>query len=160
MDRILELLIRWEEAVARGESITLESLCDDSPEALPEVRHSIQRLSELDRVLDLGEETQPIESAEGLRQAALRAIPGDEILVELGHGGMGTVYLAEHRLLQRRVAIKVLRPDRSPSDSRLRRVVREAQALARLRHPNIVTVHDARFQDGQFFFVMELVEGM
>nr|HEX4314016.1 serine/threonine-protein kinase [Kofleriaceae bacterium] len=71
----------------------------------------------------------------------------------LGTGGMGAVYSAWDRELQRRVALKVLH-----SDDR-ERSVREAQALARLKHPNVIMVHDVGSADGIDYIAMELVEG-
>jgi serine/threonine protein kinase/tetratricopeptide (TPR) repeat protein len=77
---------------------------------------------------------------------------------ELGRGGMGTVYHAHDVLLDRDVAIKVLSRARLGTEGRAR-LVREAQAAARLNHPNIVTVHDVSEADGSPFIVMELIEG-
>ena len=66
------------------------------------------------------------------------------ILERVGRGGMGVVYAAYDPELDRKVALKLLRPDRAEGrpSSRLR-LLREAQAIARLSHPNVVTVHDA-----------------
>jgi eukaryotic-like serine/threonine-protein kinase len=75
------------------------------------------------------------------------------ILDPLGAGGMGAVYSAWDRQLERRVAIKILH-GHDPE-----RFLREAQALARLSHPNVVTVYDVGAEDGQEFIAMELIEG-
>jgi serine/threonine protein kinase len=75
-----------------------------------------------------------------------------------GHGGMGLVYVARDDELDRPVAIKVLRRDLAGSDAR-RRFLREAQALARLSHPNIVQVYEVGHHDHEVFIAMELVEG-
>ncbi len=77
---------------------------------------------------------------------------------ELGHGGMGTVYHARDTLLDRDVAVKVLNETGLGTEGRVR-LLREAQAVARLNHPNIVAVHDAGEVDGVPFIVMEWVEG-
>src|SRR6476646_10378254 len=75
----------------------------------------------------------------------------------LGRGGMGAVYEAEDPELGRRVAIKVLREDRD--DARYtEQLRREAQALAKLVHPNVVGVHDVGVEGGQVFVVMQLVD--
>src|SRR5215470_19656996 len=75
------------------------------------------------------------------------------LLEPLGSGGMGSVHSAWDRQLERRVAIKILhRLDRERS-------LREAQALARLHHPNVVTVHDVGAADGVDFIAMELIDG-
>src|SRR5262245_20159198 len=76
----------------------------------------------------------------------------------LGSGGMGTVYEATQTDLGRRVAIKVLRPERSDDPVYLARFRREARAAAALGHPHIVQITD--FQEGEpVFLVMELLEG-
>ena len=77
---------------------------------------------------------------------------------ELGHGGMGTVYRAHDTLLDRAVAVKILKDTGLGSEGRAR-LLREAQAVARLNHPNIVTVYDAGEVDAMPFILMELVEG-
>jgi serine/threonine protein kinase len=76
---------------------------------------------------------------------------------ELGRGGMGTVYLAEDKELDRLVAMKVLH---TPEGELRRRMIREAQIIARLEHPGIVPVHDiGTLPDGRFFYAMKYVRG-
>jgi len=78
---------------------------------------------------------------------------------ELGHGGMGTVYLAQDRELDRLVALKVLNTPEITEDLR-NRMVREAQIIARLEHPGIVPVHDVGvLPDGRVFYAMKYVRG-
>jgi len=78
---------------------------------------------------------------------------------QVGQGGMGFVYEAEHRRMHRRVALKVLNPRALKSDDSIRRFHREVQAAARLTHPNIVAAYDADEAQGTHFLVMELVTG-
>ena len=86
-------------------------------------------------------------------------IEGYEILQSLGQGGMGIVYLARERALDRLVALKVL-PHRLLADEQaLERFRREARALARIEHPNIVPIYATGEQDGLPFFTMAYVEG-
>ena len=80
------------------------------------------------------------------------------ILARIGSGGMGEVYLAEDRILNRRIALKVL-PSELHSDKRRARLEREARALAALNHPNIVTIYSVEDELGVPFITMELVEG-
>ncbi|HKR59657.1 MAG TPA: serine/threonine-protein kinase [Pyrinomonadaceae bacterium] len=81
------------------------------------------------------------------------------LIRELGHGGMGSVYLAEDTDLNREIAIKVLNAT-ADSDELARRMVREAQIIARLEHPGIVPVHDVgALADGRVFYAMKLVRG-
>jgi eukaryotic-like serine/threonine-protein kinase len=78
---------------------------------------------------------------------------------ELARGGMGTVYLAEDTELNRQVAIKVLSTPEMTEDLR-RRMIREAQIIARLEHPGIVPVHDVGVMpDGRVFYAMKFVRG-
>jgi tRNA A-37 threonylcarbamoyl transferase component Bud32 len=81
------------------------------------------------------------------------------ILEEIGHGGMGVVYKARQKDLDRVVALKILRPDIEHDPAFAERFVREARALGKLSHPAIVTVYDFGRSDGLFFLVMEYVDG-
>ena len=80
------------------------------------------------------------------------------IVHRIGSGGMGTVYSAIDPTLDRTVALKVLH-DKVESADAEQRLLREAQAMARLSHPNVVTVHDAGMKDGRPYVAMEFVEG-
>ena len=83
-----------------------------------------------------------------------------EVVRRLGHGGFGAVYLARDKVLERRVAVKLVRLDRDGDDSRLRwRFLREAQVLARLRHQHVITVFDYGEWQDQPFIVMEYLDG-
>ncbi|MBN1642900.1 MAG: serine/threonine protein kinase [Anaerolineae bacterium] len=82
-----------------------------------------------------------------------------QILEPLGRGGMAHVFRAYHAQLDRHVAVKVLHPELVDDEPFLARFRREARAIAALRHPNIVQVHDFDVQDGVYYMVMELLEG-
>src|SRR5262249_22791118 len=76
-------------------------------------------------------------------------------------GGMGEVYLAEHRLLRRPCAVKLIRPERVSDPHSLDLFEREVQATAGLTHPNTVEVYDyGRTEDGTFYYVMEYLSGL
>jgi serine/threonine-protein kinase len=77
----------------------------------------------------------------------------------LGEGGFGYVYRATDQRLRRAVAIKELKPEASQDKRALQRFLLEAQAAARLNHPNIVTIHDLEIQDGRYFIIMEFMAG-
>ena len=82
------------------------------------------------------------------------------IIRKLGVGGMGIVYEAEQQHPKRLVALKVIRGGRFVDDQSVRLFEREAQALARLRHPGIAAIYESgRTPEGQHFFAMELVRG-
>ena len=82
-----------------------------------------------------------------------------EITEKLGEGGMGVVYKARDKHLDRFVAVKILPPETVANQERKRRFVQEAKAASALNHPNIVTVHDIAQSDGVDFIAMEYVEG-
>ncbi len=82
-----------------------------------------------------------------------------QLLEPLGKGGMAVVYRARDLMLERLVAVKVLREDYSNDPAFLERFRQEAKAAANLSHPNIVTVHDFGLDNGQLFLVMEYVPG-
>ena len=82
-----------------------------------------------------------------------------EIIEEIGSGGMAVVYKAKCKLLNRFVAVKVLRPDLQNDDEFVRRFNVEAQAAASLTHPNIVSIFDVGTEDGLHYIVMEYIEG-
>ncbi len=89
-----------------------------------------------------------------------RHFPQFEILECLGRGGMGVVYKARQKTLERLVAIKVLAGEWEGRPDFATRFAREAKTLALLSHPNIVTVHDFGETDGLFYLVMEYVDGV
>jgi serine/threonine protein kinase len=86
--------------------------------------------------------------------------PQLEILELLGRGGMGAVYKARQRQLDRLVALKILPPGVSHDPSFAQRFEREAKALAKLQHPHIVTLYEFGETAGQFYFLMEFVDGV
>jgi tRNA A-37 threonylcarbamoyl transferase component Bud32 len=103
----------------------------------------------------------PSESAPPPTPADLaQYFPELEILELIGRGGMGAVYKARQKQLDRLVALKVLPASVKRDPAFAERFSREARALARLAHPNIVAVHEFGQKDGLFYFVMEFVDGM
>jgi tRNA A-37 threonylcarbamoyl transferase component Bud32 len=109
--------------------------------------------------------TQPgAEAAEARKTLAPEELaphfPQLEILECLGRGGMGVVYKARQKTLNRFVALKLLAPERVREPKFAERFTREAQALAALNHPNIVTIHDFGQAGGFYFLLMEFVDGV
>src|SRR5438552_10874812 len=81
------------------------------------------------------------------------------IISHLGTGGMGEVYLAEDSRLDRKVAIKFLSAESAADEGAKKRLIREAQAAAKLDHPNICAIHEVAEEDNRTFIVMQYVEG-
>jgi eukaryotic-like serine/threonine-protein kinase len=96
------------------------------------------------------------ENIESVRAAVSGQYTVDRLL---GQGGMGAVYLGRDKTLDRPVAIKVIKPDVAASELIRDRFLQEARSVARLRHPNIVSVYSAGESNGLLWFAMELVEG-
>src|SRR5688572_25993073 len=82
-----------------------------------------------------------------------------EVIERIGRGGMGMIFKARDPILDRLVALKVISRDIDITDELRARFFREAQACARLSHPNIVTVYDMGEDDSRLFIVMELLDG-
>jgi HEAT repeat protein/predicted Ser/Thr protein kinase len=87
------------------------------------------------------------------------SFPNYEVVGVVGSGGMGVVYKARQKGLDRLVALKVLRPGVAESPEGLRRFLLEARAAARLQHPHIVPIHEVSSAEGRPFFSMDYIEG-
>jgi tetratricopeptide (TPR) repeat protein len=157
--RVFELL---EEMLNTGG--TPEEVCRDCPELLPEVRRRWTTLHRIDAefavLLPPSRAAQDAAAMQPApRSAELPQVSGYRVEGLLGQGGMGIVYRAWHLRLNRAVALKMLLVGPYARPDERERFLREAQAVAALRHPNIVQVHDAGEVDGRAYFTMELVEG-
>lgn len=116
----------------------------------PDAHLSTHTASDRTRLLDVVPGSQPVPE--------FPPESGLEIVEELGHGGMGVVYKAWQRRLDRFVAIKMIRSGSTDAKT-LARFRTEAEAVARLHHPNIVQVHEVGTLSGQPYMVLEYVEG-
>src|SRR4029077_8331780 len=105
-----------------------------------------------------GDGMEPMDT-EAERPAGTVSIPGYEIESVLGHGGMGVVYKARHLALKRTVAVKMVLAGGHAGPRELARFRIEAEAVARLQHPNIVQIHEVGEADGYPYCALELVEG-
>jgi serine/threonine protein kinase len=116
--------------------------------------------------LNFSTETMPPDAAPVASQTPLTPeelaphFPQLEILECLGRGGMGVVYKARQKSLNRLVALKLLAPERADDLKFAARFEKEAQALAALNHPHIVTIHDFGQAGGFFFLLMEFIDGV
>jgi len=142
---------------------TPEQVCASCPEMLPEVCRRWEDMRRIQAELDA---LFPTSSAQDSSQPgfpfqdnALPVIPGYIVESVLGYGGMGIVYRAYHLRLHRPVALKMLLARGHALRTDRERFEREAEAVAALRHPNIVQIYDIGDVNGQPFFTMEFVEG-
>jgi serine/threonine-protein kinase len=156
---VTELLLRWEELRRQGQSLSAEELCRDCPEHLDLVRHRINVLRQVYLTLDSDPTASPNDP--GVGDGWLTAwpiVPGYQILGELGRGGMGVVYKAQQMGLKRPVALKMILAGSHAGAEDLARFRREAEAIARLQHPNIVQVYEVGEHNGLPFFSLEFAE--
>ncbi len=168
-ERLDDLLLRWEELQEQGQSITPEELCRDYPELLNELRRRIQALQSLNPALatagsapagtDTTDMAQTIAEDSGSALRRARAVPGYEILGELGRGGMGVVYKAHQKSLNRIVALKMILAGAHAGEQQRRRFRGEAEAAAGLQHPNIAQVYEVGEYDRCPYFSLEYVDG-
>jgi serine/threonine-protein kinase len=142
---------------------TPEEVCAPCPELLPELRARWRQMRRVQADLDA---LFPASVAPGAPPPALPAddtalpqVPGYEVELVLGRGGMGVVFRARHLRLNRPVALKMLLAGAYAGPHERERFQREAEAVASLRHPNIVQVYDVGDTGGRPYFTMELVEG-
>jgi eukaryotic-like serine/threonine-protein kinase len=143
---------------------TPEEVCADHPELLTEVRRRWRRMcaiaEELDALFPVTEPGRPADTSASRHAGAnLPEIPGYDVEALLGRGGMGVVYKARHRRLNRPVALKTLIAGAYAGPPERARFQREAEAVASLRHANIVAVYDVGDHEGCPYFTMELLEG-
>jgi WD40 repeat protein/serine/threonine protein kinase len=171
-----DLVGRWQQLQRQGQSISAEELCADCPENLADLKARLCEVASMQAFLQLSQDGdgagEPVRndsdtilgnpgSKPDLPTTAepLPLISGYEILKELGRGGMGIVYKARQISLKRLVALKTILADgRAGSDQRAR-FRAEAQAAARLQHPNIVQIFEIGEHQGRPFFSMEYVDG-
>ena len=163
-DRLLDLVVEWEELREAGQSVKIEDLCRDCPELLPALRERLKALGALDAVLsDAGttcaDTAATIMDSASDRSAgpeeALPEIPGYQVLRELGRGGMGVVYEARQNNLNRLVAVKLLPGGRQATAAAQARFKAEVESIGRLQHPNLIQVFEVGELNGRGFYSME-----
>jgi len=144
---------------------TPEEVCAEHPELREEVRKRWQQKlrvveAQLRALFPAPESKRDADTPPPWNPAAeLPGIPGYQVEAVVGRGGMGIVYKARHLRLNRPVALKMLLAGAYAGPEERQRFLREAEAVAGLRHPNIVQVHDIGDHDGRPYFTMECVEG-
>ena len=148
-----------------NEECTPEEACAQVPELLPQVIARWKRFQRVDEQLNFFFPSTPLDGlrasvdADDVRDDRFPEIAGYELQRVLGRGGMGIVYRARQLALSRDVALKMLLSGSYAAPQELLRFRREAQAVAALRHENIVQVYDVGEMEQRPYFTMEYVEG-
>jgi tetratricopeptide (TPR) repeat protein len=174
-DRIGELLLLWEALRAEGRALSAEELCTDCPDLVEELRRLIEVLQAAPHAGDVlvvpetragttppraAEKVGPVEKVPALSLPSKPPrVPGYELLGLLGKGGMGIVYKARQKNLNRLVALKTILAEAPAGSGQLARFRREAEAAACLQHPNVVQIYEVGEYDGRPYFALEFVSG-
>jgi serine/threonine protein kinase/tetratricopeptide (TPR) repeat protein len=145
-----EILLREE----RGEVPAVEEYVGQFPQWASQLRQLFEVHGALAETSVLAEPGRPVPDA-----TAWPEVPGYELLAELGRGGMGVVYQARHLRLQRLAALKVILAGAHAGEKELARFKTEAEAAARLQHPNIVQIYDVGEYEGRPYLALEYVAG-
>jgi len=148
---------------ALDNSLTAEDVCAEHPEHIGEVLEQLRRCkdveAQLEAIFPSPNDISPSESRLRQLAAQLPSPPGYEVESILGRGGMGVVYKAKQLKLNRPVALKMLLAGRFAARPEIVRFKREAEAVAALRHPNVVQIYDVGECEGNPYFTMEFMEG-
>ncbi|MEC8494649.1 MAG: serine/threonine-protein kinase, partial [Planctomycetota bacterium] len=147
--RVDEIVTAALQEARAGHEVDIELVADQHPEIRSELLTALRGVASLERSVD----------HEVLDAGMPEAIGPYTVVREIGRGGMGVVYEAEDRSLDRRVAIKLLPERISSSADFVERFRREAHAAARLEHPGVVPVYGVGDADGQHYYAMQFVDG-
>ncbi|QDU94049.1 protein kinase domain-containing protein [Lignipirellula cremea] len=151
-EEVADKLVRWEDAWEQGEDLTPAELCSDRPDLIEAVAQAIEKLKK-----SAWMKLDPASiSAQSDGDPPLKGTLAGRYRIEslIGEGGHGRVYRAFDEELHRHVAVKVASTGKPTPD-----LLEEARRVAKLRHPNIVPVHDVGRHDDRLFVVTDLVEG-
>ncbi|MEO8435445.1 MAG: protein kinase [Pyrinomonadaceae bacterium] len=135
--------------------------CGEDTTLLSEVESLLSSLGSADSFLETPAvaEVAAVIEVETKKLEAGKCFGHYEIIEQLGAGGMGEVYLAQDKKLDRKVALKILNERFSQHDSNLQRFIREARSASALNHPNILVIHEIGETDGTHYIVSEFVKG-
>ena len=167
-DRLLDLVVLWEELQETGNPVAIEDLCRDCPDLLPALRKHLRALGALDAMLvdetnagtvTIAKNRETASDNLPMRVGSQPVIPGYKIIRELGRGGMGVVYEACQERLNRLVAIKVLLGGQYATVTSKARFKAEVDAIGRMQHPNLIQVFDVGEYDGRVYYSMEYLAG-
>ncbi len=167
--RLTELLGQWKTAYGKGRAPSVAELCPDDPELAEQLARQIELLQTLKPTTEIGgftaKSTAPnyapnTRAGELPLGATLTALAEFESVRILGKGGIGIVYVANDRQLNREVAVKLMRSEVQDRDGVQAELVREAEVTGKLEHPGVVPVYGlGQCGDGRTFYVMRLIPG-
>ncbi len=161
---VAEVIRRRKEGGCIDDSTVLK----EHPHLMPELANRLQTLRAVEAAADAAAHGPEEAKSSGDREAAFEedyrflgeALDDYELLERLHYGGQGVVYRAVQRSTRRTVAVKVLLHGPLASERQRQRFAREVDLIARLRHPNIVTLYESGAVRGRHFFAMEFVDGL
>jgi serine/threonine protein kinase len=154
------LVARWEAQWRQGQTLSAKELCRDNPELLAQVEQRIEAFVGLARFLRQSG-AQDTSDFNGASPGATTRpeVAGYDILEELGRGGMGVVYKARHLKLNRIVALKMILAGVHSGVQDQQRFLAEAEAVAKLQHPNIVQLYEFGQEGNLPYFTLEYMAG-
>jgi hypothetical protein len=171
-ERLYPLLDRWVAEAEAGRLLAVSELCRDCPDLLAEAERQVAVLRQFHHLARPDATTTaecqaraetasgtPPDRAQGPLPALGARFGRYRVLAELGRGGMGVVCKAHDTLLDREVALKMVRPDVAANPTTADRFLREARALAAVRHDHVIEVYDFGDIDGVRFVAMPLLDG-
>jgi WD40 repeat protein len=157
---------RWQGLREQGKTAAIDDLCADCPEVAADLSERLRAVASMAAFLGVEPEPESTEEGESRRQTPSLPpvelpgdLPGYEVLGELGRGAMGVVYLARQVNLDRVVALKRILTRHHATPAQVARFRNEARAVAQIRHPNIVQVHDVGEHEGLPYITFEYIRG-
>ncbi|MFH1923718.1 MAG: cation:dicarboxylase symporter family transporter [Planctomycetota bacterium] len=168
--RLLARLAReFTERLRRGESPDVEEYARQHPELAERIRELLGTLRLMEEPPSGGPESTPVDgaaatlamagTASGTSETPLKSFGDYELLERIATGGMGVVYRARQKSLDRIVALKMIKAGQFATEEEVLRFHTEAEAAGNLQHPNIVAVHEVGELEGQHYFSMDYVQG-
>ena len=153
------IIAEYLERKQSGERPNIDAYCNQYPEHANEIRSLLKTIDFVDG--DVGDVESELSRllVSSATEKSVDQIANYRIVREIGRGGMGVVYEAEHEELGRRVALKVLPSQVSKNEHAVKRFVREGKAIAQMHHTNIVPLFEVGEDDGRFFLAMQLIGG-
>ena len=156
-ERLEEAILVYLKGLDSGAPVSPEQLAIDYPDVAAELHDFFADQASLDPMLAPLRQARPAQEVP--RPHVLRSFGPYDLIEEVGRGGMGVIYKARHRGLDRTVALKAIRVGWLATPAEVQRFRNEAETVAALEHPHIVRIYDVGEHDGQAFFTMPWLDG-